>query len=47
MGYDPATDNSVDVSKPVVGNQAKLGLGVKIESVLLPHERATDKIQIS
>jgi hypothetical protein len=47
MGYDPATDSSPDASKPVVGNQAKLGLGVKNESVLLPHERAKDKVQIS
>ena len=38
MGYDPSTDSSPDVTKTVVGNRAKVGLGAKLDNVKLPHE---------
>jgi hypothetical protein len=38
MGYDPSTDTSPDVTKTVVGNRAKIGLGAKLDIVKLPHE---------
>ena len=39
MGYDPDTDTSPDVTKTVVGNRTKLGLGVKASSIALPTEK--------
>jgi hypothetical protein len=36
MGYDPSTDTSPDVTKDVIGNRVKRGLGVKPEHVGLP-----------
>lgn len=39
MGYDESEDNSSDVSKSLIGNRARLGIGVKIESLKLPTDR--------
>ena len=36
MGYDESKDTGPDVTKDVVGNRSKLGLGVKLESIKLP-----------
>ena len=38
MGYDEATDQSPDVTKTVTGNRTKLGIGVKLDSVVLPSD---------
>jgi len=41
MGYDESQDEGLkhDVTKDVVGNRSKLGLGVKLESIQLPTEK--------
>lgn len=36
MGYDESKDDGPDVTKDVVGNRSKLGLGVKLDSIKLP-----------
>ena len=41
MGYDPSKDESPDVTKTVFGNRAKLGIGVRLESLALPNEQQT------
>ncbi len=38
MGYDPSKDTSPDVTKDVLGNRTRRGLGVKPEDVELPIE---------
>ena len=38
MGYDPSKDESPDPTKTVIGNRAKLGIGVRLESLALPDE---------
>jgi hypothetical protein len=45
MGYDESNDEGLkhDVTKDVVGNRAKLGLGVKRESVVLPTDKVDKK----
>ena len=40
MGYDESKDTGPDVTKDVVGNRSKLGLGVKLDSIKLPTDRS-------
>jgi hypothetical protein len=38
MGYDESKDKGPDVTKDVVGNRSKLGLGVKLDQIKIPSE---------
>ena len=38
MGYDETKDSGPDVTKDVIGNRSKLGLGVKMDTFKLPTE---------
>ena len=41
MGYDPSSEEAQDLTKSLRGgNRAKLGIGMKIESMTLPHEQS-------
>ena len=40
MGYDESKESAVDVTKTVVGNRAKLGIGVKLDVVTLPTDKS-------
>jgi hypothetical protein len=43
MGYDESKDSGPDVTKDVVGNRSKLGLGVKPDQIKLPTDFSKSK----